>query len=284
MNLDKLRTDWFITTGSTHNICQDYVITGRTDQLVYTIVADGCSSSPRSEIGAKFLALSAESILLNYDAYSIRCFPYDKLGQLIIEKAATMRRALGVDFALDATLGLLISDGKDIRSYMYGDGCLIVITKHYTYAHTGFYTLNAPYYLSYYLDRERHTSYVTMHEQQDYEYPRRYSRQYVRRADSVEWEHESHDFNYYEPHEYYSPDWRDVQAVMITTDGLESFRAPGQETLGFTAVVEQATAFKNWQGAFLKRRFNKMLLEYNNNNIKPTDDLAAAVIINEECI
>jgi len=110
MSTGSLHTDWFITTGSTHDICQDYVLTGKYGDYAYGIVADGCSSSPRSEIGAKLLCLSAEALIREQQPRTLFSLSPVEFGNLVITRARLIRSAIGAPCSLDATLGIVISD------------------------------------------------------------------------------------------------------------------------------------------------------------------------------
>ena len=56
------RTDAFFSIGKTHMVCQDYARSGTTRAgHPYAIVCDGCSSSPDTDLGSRFLAMSFAS-------------------------------------------------------------------------------------------------------------------------------------------------------------------------------------------------------------------------------
>jgi len=71
-------------------------------------------------------------------------------------------------------------------------------------------------------------------------------------------------------------------AIIIATDGLDSFKYKKSEYLNYTHTLSDVTSFKNWTGEFLKRRMNKVMKENAEGVITPVDDIAMAVLVNEE--
>lgn len=63
-----LTPDAFFTIGKTHTVCQDYAHAGfipGTDQA-YAIVSDGCSGSPDTDFGSRFMVTAAIQVLAKY--------------------------------------------------------------------------------------------------------------------------------------------------------------------------------------------------------------------------
>ncbi|NMQ18470.1 hypothetical protein E4P82_04220 [Candidatus Competibacter phosphatis] len=151
--------DSHYTIGQLHLFCQDYVCHGR-KPYPHVILADGCSAEPDSDLGARLLVLNARRLLPRFVAAATdeagRHACHWRLGRRIVRRAARQARELGADSALDATLLIAWCDGTTVYVHLYGDGCLAarradggVVAIQVEYAG------NAPYYLSYLLDRER---------------------------------------------------------------------------------------------------------------------------------
>lgn len=113
-----MSTDKFFTIGKTHNVCQDYALSGEHNGISYAIVSDGCSSSPDTDFGARFLAKSCEQQILRGHNFN---------GERIIYEASGIARQIGLpETCLDATLICAIKDNNDaIKIYMHGDGVIL---------------------------------------------------------------------------------------------------------------------------------------------------------------
>lgn len=151
--------DSHYTIGQLHLFCQDYVCHGW-EPYPYVILADGCSAEPDSDVGARLLVLNARRLLPRFMAAATdevgRRACHWRLGRRIVRRAARQARELGADSALDATLLIAWCDGATVYVHLYGDGCLAarradggIMAIQIEYAG------NAPYYLSYLLNRER---------------------------------------------------------------------------------------------------------------------------------
>lgn len=156
--------DSHYTIGRTHWYCQDYALQGM-EPYPHVIMADGCSASPNSDIGARLLVLSACQNLAHFmrsgEDEDRRLVLHWRLGRRIVRRAARQARMLGLDAeVLDATLLIAWCDQQAVHVHLYGDGCIVaqqaggeLMAIQVEYAD------NAPYYLSYLLDAERHALY-----------------------------------------------------------------------------------------------------------------------------
>src|SRR6185295_18680312 len=99
-----MNTDAAINIGSTHSVCQDYAIA----RNGYVVLADGCSSSPDTDIGARLLVKALDQRLGT---------PTD-IEELHRESARTAlgwAAMLGLpDQAVDATLLSAHVEGEDL--------------------------------------------------------------------------------------------------------------------------------------------------------------------------
>lgn len=143
--------------GSTHHICEDYAISGSfikgENTYYFGILCDGCSSSKNVDFGARLLALSAKKTLNNLtieelDEY-IKVDKSNILGARIVNNLSIIDNSLIKDNAFDATLLLYITDGVHLRTYVYGDGCVIVKAEELVEVTQYEYASNAPFYLAY---------------------------------------------------------------------------------------------------------------------------------------
>ena len=62
-----MKIDSAFQIGKTHDICEDFALTGTKNSIVpYTIVSDGCSSSPLTDVGSRILSFAAIVRLLAF--------------------------------------------------------------------------------------------------------------------------------------------------------------------------------------------------------------------------
>lgn len=150
-----MNADCFFTTGKTHSVCEDYARTGlAADGTPYAILADGCSTAPDSDIGARLLVRAAEFDLK-------RNFPLRP--DVVIARAWTYASALSIDVrCLDATLLACWIENGQPHARMYGDGYVagrrradgaLVIWR-------SDFPSGAPRYLNYRMDRKRQGKYA----------------------------------------------------------------------------------------------------------------------------
>src|ERR1051325_2992736 len=111
-----MNADATINIGSTHSICQDYVIA----RSGYVILADGCSSSPDTDIGARLLVKALDQSL---------CKLVD-IGELHKEAARIALHWANMialpPQSVDATLMSIHVTGDDLIIACSGDGVIIL--------------------------------------------------------------------------------------------------------------------------------------------------------------
>ena len=246
--------------GKTHLTCQDYACNGF-EPLPFVIVADGCSSSPHSDIGARLLALTARQLITE--------FSYDDywgIGHRLTALSAQHIKTLGLaPSALDATLIVALQYDKRIRVYLYGDGCLIcqypdggIRIIHIEYEHS------APYYLSYLEDAPRRERYLQAN-----------PAKIVHTLDATDTVSEIH---YIDTPAIFEFSLDEISILGVASDGLNSFAAA---TAGYDCAVHsiagELLAFKNIRGDFVKRRLRRAMASFARQGIYNHDDIALGV-------
>lgn len=221
-----MKTDSIALAARGKVICQDSARHGSN----YIIVADGCSSSPFSEVGAMLLALSARSLFENG-------YYFEDFGEVAILKARDACVMMGLpSAALDATLIIGYQINGQFTISVYGDG--VVWYKDSTGNHIAAYetiaekssgSISLPYYLSYRFNKDR---------------------------DRLFFEHEpmtlinGRKTDFCKKHTLYleSPAF-----VGIATDGVTQI-SNRVSKLDIVSVLEKFTDFPITEGAFLARR------------------------------
>lgn len=267
--------DSHYTIGRLHLLCQDYVCQGR-EPFPYVILADGCSSTPDSDVGARLLALNARRLLPGFalaaSSETERNARHWRLGRRIARRAARQARELGVDpTVLDATLLVAWCDGETVFVHLYGDGCIVVRhTDGEVAAIQVEYAENAPYYLSYLLDSGRCALY-------------REAIGDPATAQSVHYLNETGATTRLESFD--TPTVFDfslaaLPAVIVATDGLSSFvNAETGERLDVLPVARNLLDFRDLHGDFVGRRLRQVLADYARQRVVNVDDLGLGAFV-----
>lgn len=242
-----MHTDAFFRMGKTHAVCQDYAVAGESlsGDLSYAIVADGCSSSPRTDFGARFLATAAEVSILKLDR--------KPSGYEVIANANSARQVLGLpEQCLDATLMVAIMCGYCLDLCVWGDGDIVIIREDGSYEWISLeYASGAPRYLSYTLNATRQA-----------DYKRKYG---STRTETVRTglDDKSFAFTTEKPMCETTYPTHTIKGVLLFSDGLQTFKHKGSnKPVPVKDVLAQVLAFKNLNGAFLQRRLGKFINKF----------------------
>lgn len=238
-----MNSDAIINIGSTHVVCQDYAIAGRD----YVILADGCSSSPDTDIGARLLVRALDQQLSEQ--------PTKEIAELHADAART---ALGwADMlalppqCVDATLLSAHVTDDELVIACSGDGVIILES------HSG--TLDVrpisspsgyPFYPSYLHQPDRLSEMVS----------------HNRCTETIVFKLNAAAYKY----------------AAIASDGLTSFFHTNQtangkrvEPVRLADVLTELWSFKNSHGAFVARRLKRFKKD---TRWQHADDLALAVL------
>ena len=265
-----ISTDIFLEIGSQHKVCEDYIIKGNNPEP-YIILSDGCSSSDNTEMGARILCHLAKKYL-QYRADDLHMLEYRKMGQWIIHNAEMVARQMGLKVScLDATLIVaFFLDGR-IKTFMYGDGSIILRKGDRVDVFKVDFSNNAPYYLSYLIDDSRHDLYHNMKNDLILTQP-----------SGNEIATYTYAYDYDMTMTFYP---RDFDTLFITSDGIFSFivESPTERRIvPETDLLNDFMTFKNVKGEYLKRRLNKALKDLNKRDINHYDDLSIGAFISVE--
>ena len=267
--------------GGMHTVCEDYARVVPHPERPHIVVADGCSASKDTDIGARFLALAASAYVSAFPD-SIALEP-----KAILLAAERLARECGLpQTSLDATLLMARLVPKEngtqcdtIRVTCFGDGAVacrrrataeIVLT-------TISFPRGAPYYLSYLLCAERYRALV-----------RHGLERVVRRAVIHPGELEARQSG----EEIEAGSRVDVaitidvplaeyDLVALFSDGVETFvdrSAEQPQRVPVESVIAELLAFKNYHGRFVERRMRRFLRQTRERGWVHEDDLSLAVL------
>lgn len=289
-----MNADSFFVTGHTHTVCQDYAEAGRTRapphpmpddmgsfQYMYAIVSDGCSTSPNTDFGSRFLVREAVSELTSRGSTRApRIEPFR-----IAERAEAHLDRLGLSGrALDATLLTVHEQGAALFAQVWGDGVVAARRRDGTLdIFQVEYPKGAPLYLNYWNNYERLKGFLLefgSHRKVTQLLPDGISEllmdtsHRLDRVGDLYCDERCGSCEFPFPQEAY-----DVVAVM--SDGVQSFRrrkGNGFEPVPVQEVVAKMMAFKNYTGEFVVRRMKAFLKQATADGWHWDDDVSMAAI------
>jgi hypothetical protein len=143
--------------GDTHPVCEDFALASSITNPErglepFVVVADGCSSSPSVDTGARILALTVKNLI------EVRRFDFSdpqhfKIAAML---AGEYIRQLGLpQQSLDATLGIITRREGESTVSFYGDGVFVAGADNKLYIREIKFAANYPVYVSYELNPER---------------------------------------------------------------------------------------------------------------------------------
>ena len=290
-----MNIDSFLKIGHSHTMCQDYILTGD-DPCPYIILADGCSQSKDSDIGARILCHSALNFLKrNWER--LEEITVHELGRDVIVHSEIISEHFNVrNQDLDATLIVAFKWNGVYKVFMYGDGVIYWIKPDDTIQYYNItFKPNAPAYLRYQIDGRE-------------DYVKNGIKMFI---ETVNGDQETF-FGPLIPYHVIIPE-NAVKTLMIASDGVSSliykeevlykslylemlsdiklynssihrnqnkpFIPParinqGVKELNFKTVCSSMTDFKLTKGAFVSRRAKKTLKEYLQQGFVNDDDLS----------
>jgi len=263
-----MNADHYTEIGSTHLVCQDYALSGISKAgVAYAIVSDGCSSSQYSEVGAQVLCHVAkqfiEILFKSCDVVTSAMF-----GNLIINNASKIISWIGLPkSALDATLLIAVMRNEVTEVYAYGDGYVYLSFNKQEYHSRSFnlsYTDEAPFYLSYLLQKDRYTQYINDFKNNEYVMDVRYHHDEVIDSNR-ENRNPTHRFRTTANH---------VDLVILSSDGINSYFKDTEKI----DVSKDFSGHKRTTGDFVKSNmlFHKRRMQ--KESIQHHDDISVAVI------
>lgn len=255
-----MNTDNIFLIGKSHKICQDYTYSD--DKCI--IVADGCSSSENSDIGARILVQCAKEIFKKQNYLP----DYKELGYRLITQADLIVKTLDINInCLDSTLIICEKFPSSLSIYMYGDGIILANYKDKIEKIKVDFPDNAPYYLSYWIDPKRQLAYFDKYNDIDIKIIGEpiYDGSFGSRS--------------YDKKLRFSFPLDNLLSLIISTDGLSTFlNMNDNKIIDLDQIAKEIITFKTTKGEFLKRRVLKACEEYRKQNIYHLDDIGLAAI------
>lgn len=268
-----MNSDSAFYIGKTHAVCQDYAAHGISKTgMPFAVISDGCSSSPDTDFGSRFLVKSCANLFTNISGY------YNSL-HVLIEADAHAQDTRLPDNATDATLLTVQKLDEEVYSISCaGDGVIAKIKKDGQIDITQIeYSSGAPFYLSYQLSPERTELF-----KQKFGLKRIIKHYSLVKGEVVDLAiEEDEDGSIYFSEEKI----RDYSVLVVMSDGVLSF----METLKTDTskvsvpvppekVFKEILAFKNYNGVFVQRRLQRFRKDCEERSWFSTDDVSVGAI------
>jgi|SRR5579871_1875599 len=269
--------------GKTHTVCQDYVAAFASSTSAWALLADGCSSSPETDIGARLLVKSARAQIDYLRSALQNAAPeaWERYYAATLENARAVAQQLGLDArCLDATLLTAITAGDRWFLDMVGDGVVVVKGRDGALCVTSVsYMENCPDYLNYREDSARAAAFA-----ERVGNVRAVRRWRMTPEGAVEAQEPV-----IETPAVWSGRMADTVWVALLSDGAHSFATLDCSSTSRTAtpiplpeVLKELLAFKSGVGQFVQRRLQRFLLRCAERGWQHHDDVALGVIAWEE--
>ena len=271
-----MNADSAFVIGTTHPICQDYVVAGNPSTTApYVILSDGCSSSPDTDIGARLLVKSAEWVLNRQSPKDIR-----DLHAGAAADALELAALVGLTpQAVDATLLTAHVHGNELILACSGDGVILVqdwsgVIEGYSISYLSGY----PRYPTYTHQPDRLAFLESCGDpQKEIKCFRGDPNQSTLLLEDT--------FSSGERTEVFTFKARSYRYAVLLSDGIHSFCSTrGSESsksarpIGFQSLARELVSFKNVRGAFAGRRLKRFLKDSALNGWQHTDDVALGAI------
>ncbi len=273
-----MNSDCAFTIGKTHRVCQDYAVAGQRGgegEGAFVLLADGCSSSPDSDIGARLLVKAAQRLVPGPSAAPA---DWDAAHDAAIHRAVEAVRTLGLrPDCLDATLLTVTAAGGVFTACCYGDGVVALGRRDGRIeVHAVSYAASCPNYPSYRLNSDRRAQWEA---QPDNE--KRVTR-WTLGADGVTDKTTCLSRRDYELFKGTADEYR---FAAVLSDGIQSFTetcetdtARTPRPVPLTTILPPLLAFKGSRGQFVQRRVTAFFKECHLRRRHHGDDFSLGVV------
>jgi len=292
-----MKVDSAFQIGKTHDICQDFALASYVNaSMPFTIIADGCSSSPSTDVGSRILSLASTHQLerIVQETGELHTFS-PNVG---IVQAQHVCNALNISSrAVDSTLLISTFNRGKTQIRILGDGAIAIGTKNGDIITIDFnYVKGFPFYMSYlpecskdFLNWEKQYSECKI------------TLSILNNNGFEEYDSLTGDYNYFCSSSEYpeinilgstwdkkvniKDHFEKVEWVALMSDGVHSFyNAQNLDTsivnveIDYRDVIKEVLNFKNFNGKFMQRRLNRFLKFCEKNNWHHADDISFGTI------
>jgi len=281
-----MNCDCAFNIGSTHEVCQDYALSGKNT----VSIADGCSGSVLSDFGSRVLSVTAMNKMIELTSLH----DFDEMELILLARPSIKMLNLPNE-CLDATLLCAAKKEDAAEAICYGDGVIAIRMKDdYTLVICVEYTDSYPFYINYLFDKtNRLSNWKENHNNRKITFS-------IIKPDG-EVEIISHNCDKtprigYDKGEVglLRADGHRVMVELITdnaesisiiSDGVQSFyhtliteHSSQNEKISYYDVLKDLLRFKSYTGKFVQRRMNKFIKTCAKKGWSHSDDISIAAI------
>lgn len=279
-----MNTDCAFYIGTTHEICQDYTITGKNS----IIVSDGCSGSSNSDIGSRVLSITAMNKIKELDSLH----NFDEKECILLARPSVKMLNIPNE-CLDATLLAAISYDDGLQAMCCGDGVIAIKLKDgETIIIDCAYIDNYPFYMNYMYDQTgRYRNWINNHNKRQITQITLNSKSEWTSSVPIESNIEriSNDIGFIKLSDNKTfveiTNIDDIEYIAIMSDGVHSFyetiitdTSKYNQSVDYLTVLKDLLSFKNFNKAFVQRRINKFRKDCIKKNWSNADDVSLAII------
>ena len=279
-----MNTDCAYYIGSTHEVCQDYALAGKTS----VAVSDGCSGSPNSDIGSRVLSITAMNKMVELNSLN----DFDEKECILLARPAIKMLNIPNE-CLDATLLTAKAYKNGAMAMCYGDGTIVIKIKDGNMVVIDCaYSDSYPFYINYLYDQTgRYANWIQNHNKRDvcqtilsHEGEWIATTSVKSNVERIETDlglirlSENRTIV-----EIVNKD--EIEYIAIMSDGVHSFyesvvteTSKCNKSLPYIEVIKELISFKNFNTSFVQRRMNKFRKNCIKKNWGNADDLSLAVI------
>jgi len=260
-------SDAFFTIGKTHKVCQDYAKAGTLERCgAYAIVSDGCSGSPDTDFGARFITMAAVNDRHIHSAEVLRFYlsPLFDATEVARQAKEMIRSPLNPS-CIDATCLGIFEEAGGVFVVAAGDGVILAKKRDGTVEVVDIDFNGAPGYPSYLVYPARLDAY----------YKEGYGERIVTRTlgwvNGSDWDPSKETKHRFTPVAAWVEDLKtevldgpfvrlwfpkaDYELVMVVSDGIHSFQdAATLERVPMLEIVPNLIGIKSYAGEFVARR------------------------------
>jgi hypothetical protein len=271
-----MNADSSFVIGASHQVCQDYAVSrNASGTSPYAILADGCSTSPDTDIGSRLLVKAVEQMLSSNTDLEPAALHQNAAGHALSWARLLDLRAQSVD----ATLLTAYMSGDEVLVSCSGDGVVVAESNQGcldVYAVS--YPSGYPFYPTYLHQPERLEALLStdraIRELKHYRSPSITEMLQLASATSCD-----------SPTQVLKFKTSDYKYIAILSDGIHSFLSTHETITGkrvqpllMPEVIKELLSFKSLHGSFVARRVKRFLKDCHVRGWQHTDDLSLAVV------
>ena len=279
-----MNTDCAFYIGTTHDICQDYALAGKNS----IAVSDGCSGSPRSDIGSRVLSITAMNKMAELDSL----ISFDEKECILLARP-TIKMLNIPNECLDATLLSAKVYDNEVMAMCCGDGVIVIKIKNGNIIIINCeYSDNYPFYMNYLYDQtNRYLDWTTNHNKRNISQTiLNTNREWLATVPvKTDVERIEKDLGLIRLSENRAIveiiNKNDIEYVAIMSDGIHSFyetikteTSKYNRSISYLEVLKDLLSFKNFNTHFVQRRMNKFRKDCAKKGWANSDDMSLAVI------